>query len=183
MLGGAAQEVYPPGGDASKADVYSRGMTWVQDGIFAAGGETLPNQWADFAAQTRVSAILHLRPEAPAAFGEPAPAAFLWIDVDEERRAGLSERMLAGSFLQECLIQGNRVLLHASRGRHRTRWCYVAYRILAGSAPQAALRRAAQPPWMAPYRTDEAAWRAFARQVERDEPPDGRTSALEAESS
>ena len=41
-------------------------MTWVQDGIFAGGGEALPGGWADFAAQTGITAILHLRPDAPA---------------------------------------------------------------------------------------------------------------------
>lgn len=137
-------------------------MTWVQDGVFAGGGESLAAQWRDFSAQTGITAVLHLRPSAPAEFVGPAPGAFLWLGIDEEAEALAAERLLAGAFIEECLSQGRRVLLHGSRGRHRTRWCYVAYRILAGSTPEAALRRAAQPPWMAPYQTDEARWRQFA---------------------
>lgn len=146
-------------------------MTWVQDGIYAAGGDSLPAHWADFTTQTGISAILHLRPGAPVRFEGPPPVFFLWLDIDDETNAGYAERLLAASFVQDCLSEGRRVLLHASAGRHRTRWCYVAYRILAGSAPEAAMRRAARPPWLAPYRTDEVAWGAFARQIRSGNPP------------
>jgi len=140
-------------------------MTWVQDGIFAAGGESLAQGWEDFAAQTGITAVLHLRPVAPTPFLGRAPAAYLWLGVDDEDEAGVEVRWLAGSFIDACLAEGRRVLLHASRGRHRTRWAYVAYRICAGSTPVAALQRAARPPWMAPYHTDRERWTVFAQDV------------------
>jgi len=140
-------------------------MTWVQDGIFAGGGEALPGGWADFAAQTGITAILHLRPDAPAVFRGPSPASFLWLAIAAEDQAGLPDRLLAGAFVAACLERGQRVLLHASPGRHRTRWAYVAYRVWSGVAPGAALRQAAQAPWLAPYATDEAAWERMAEAV------------------
>lgn len=156
-------------------------MTWVQDGIYAAGGESLPARWADFTAQTGISAILHLRPRAPARFEGSPPGFFLWLNIDDETDAAYADRLLAASFVQDCLSGGRRVVLHASAGRHRTRWCYVAYKILDGSAPEAAMRRVARSPWMAPYRTDEAAWCEFARQVALDRSPAEPISARGAE--
>jgi len=149
-------------------------MTWVQDGIFAAGGESLPQGWEEFAAQTGITAVLHLRPAAPAAFVGRAPAAYLWLGLDDEDQAGAEERWLAGSFIEACMAEGRRVLLHASAGRHRTRWAYVAYRICIGSSAASALRRAAQAPWMAPYRTDRDRWMAFAREVQQMSQPASR---------
>jgi hypothetical protein len=140
-------------------------MTWVQDGIFAGGGEALPEGWADFAAQTGVTAILHLRPNTPAVFRGPSPASFLWLNVAAEDEAGLPDRLLAGAFVEACLDGGQRVVLHASLGRHRTRWAFVAYRIWSGATPATALRQAAQSPWMAPYATDEASWERMAMAV------------------
>ena len=140
-------------------------MTWVQDRIFAAGGESLPQRWEDFAAQTGITAVLHLRRVAPSPFFGRAPTAYLWLDADDEDEAGDELRWLAGSFIQTCLAEGRRVLLHASRGRHRTRWTYVAYLICAGSTPETALRRSARAPWMAPYHTDRQRWTSFARGV------------------
>jgi len=140
-------------------------MTWVQDGIFAGGGEALPDGWADFAAQTGITAILHLRPDAPAVFRGPSPASFLWLAIAAEDQAGLPDRLLAGAFVAACLERGQRVLLHASPGRHRTRWAYVAYRVWSCVAPGTALRQAAQAPWLAPYATDESAWERMAEAV------------------
>jgi hypothetical protein len=140
-------------------------LTWVDDGIFAGGGENLPESWEDFARQTGIRAVLHLRPEAPAEFrGGPAER-FLWMAVSDESEAGLPERLLAGEFVESCLRDGRRVLLHSSLGRHRTRWAYVSFRILSGTAPQAAIRRAARPPWLSPYTTDLAGWEALASVV------------------
>ena len=137
-------------------------MTWVDDGIFAGGGEHLPESWEDFARQTGIRAVLHLRPGTPAAFrGLPAER-FLWMTVADEREASVPERLLAGAFVETCLRDGYKVLLHSSLGRHRTRWAYVAYRILGGAEAQAAVRRAERPPWLGPYATDMAAWEAYA---------------------
>jgi hypothetical protein len=140
-------------------------MTWVQDGIFAAGGESLPEDWAAFAAQTGVTAILHLRPGSPAVFRGPSPASFLWMGLAGEADAALPERLAAGAFIEACRARGERVLLHASPGRHRTRWAFVAYRIWNGAAPASALRQAAEPPWLAPYKTDREAWDRMAEVV------------------
>jgi len=137
-------------------------LTWVHDQIFAAGGEHIPLTWQSFAGQTGVDAVLHMRPEGPAEFLGPAPEFFLWLDVENESQAGLQERRLAASFLAHMLSQGHRVLLHSSLGRHRTRWAFVAYCIFEGQSARAALRRAADRPWLSPYHTDEDAWQAFA---------------------
>jgi hypothetical protein len=137
-------------------------MTWVQDGIFAGGGPALPAGWEDFARQTGITAILHLSPGRPNQFLGPTPAAFLWLPVDQEDLADDALRRLAGEFIAACLAAGRRVLLHAASGRHRTRWPFVAFRICTGSSPATALRRAAEPPWMAPYRTDPERWERFA---------------------
>ena len=149
-------------------------MTWVQDGIFAGGGEALPQGWADFAAQTGITAILHLRPGSPAAFDGPTPESYLWMDVAAEDQASLVDRLLVGAFVADCLARGQRVLLHASLGRHRTRWTFVAYRICSGAAPRAAMRQASQPPWLGPYVTDESSWERLAEEVRRLRLDEGR---------
>jgi hypothetical protein len=89
------------------------------------------------------------------------------LAIASENEAGLTDRLLAGAFVAACVERGQRLLLHASPGRHRTRWAFVAYRIWSGVAPGAALRQAAQAPWLAPYATDEAAWERMAEAVRR----------------
>lgn len=137
-------------------------MTWVHDQLYAAGGDHIPSTWDDFAQQTGVTAVLHLRPSMPQVFRGGPPQAFLWLDVADEDRANLEIRWLAGEFLRACLERGMRVLLHSSLGRHRTRWAYVAYCIRVGQKPEVVLRRAAERPWLAPYHTDVDQWEAFA---------------------
>ena len=137
-------------------------MTWVHDQIYAAGGTHIPMTWADFADQTGVSAILHINPNEPDRFRGPAADQFLWMDVADESQAGLDERRQAAIFLDSCVTGGFRILLHSSLGFHRTRWAYVAYTICAGRSVRAALRSAAEPPWLAPYSTDHEMWNEFA---------------------
>lgn len=137
-------------------------MTWVHDNIYAAGGMHIPSNWGAFADQTGVTGVLHLAPDRAAKFFGPSPEVFLWLNIADERQAASSERLLAGRFLFECIAEGRQVLLHSSIGRHRTRWAFVAYLIIAGSSVRAALRQAADPPWLSPYHTDTAAWEAFA---------------------
>lgn len=143
-------------------------MTWVHDQIYAAGGDHIPVNWESFAKETGVSAVLHLRPERPAVFGGAPPGVFLWLGVAEEGEARDQERLLAGLFLQECIGEGRKVLLHSSLGLHRTRWAFVAYTILAGRTADAALRQASRRPWLSPYHTDPAAWQRFARYARSD---------------
>jgi hypothetical protein len=142
-------------------------MGWVHGSIFAGGGGHIPATWAEFAARTGVSAVLHLRPGRPAVFHGMVPEAFLWLDIDGEEGATLEDRWAAASFIDCNVGMGRRVLLHSSVGRHRTRWAFVAYRILCGQSVRAALREAAERPWLAPYSTDVDTWQAFAEKVRR----------------
>lgn len=140
-------------------------MTWVDDHVYAAGGAHIPATWEDFAGQTGIRIVLHLRPLAAQEFRGPAPHGWLWLNIADESQAGLDQRRQAGWFIQEWVAAGERVLLHSSLGRHRVRWAYVAYRICSGQSVQAALRSAEQRPWQAPYHTDRRAWEAFADQL------------------
>jgi hypothetical protein len=140
-------------------------VTWVHDRIYAGGGAHIPDHWDEFAEQTGISAIVHLAPGRPATFRGRPPLAFLWLDLADETEAGPEERWLVGRFIDDCLEQGRKVLLHSSLGRHRARWAFVAYRILAGRTAPAALREAAERPWLTPYRTDPSVWEEFAGEV------------------
>jgi hypothetical protein len=137
-------------------------LTWVHDNIYAAGGMHIPSNWDAFADQTGVTGILHLAPDHPTRFIGASPELFLWLNIADENQAASNERLLAGRFLFECVAEGRRVLLHSSLGRHRTRWAFVAYLLIAGSTVRAALRQAADLPWLSPYHTDKEAWEAFA---------------------
>ena len=142
-------------------------MTWVDDQIFAAGGEHVPRTWADFSAQTGIRAVLHLSPGSPARFDGPAPEALLWLAVSDEMDLNLEDRILAGRYTWDCIQRGWKVLLHSSLGLHRVRWAYVAYRIIAGQTLRATLRQVEKRPWLAPYHTDLQAWEAFSREIAR----------------
>lgn len=161
-------------------DVYSLAgvsVTWVHTDIYAGGGDHIPETWAQFADQTRISAILHLRPGKAARFDGPLPAGFLWLNIGDESQAGMDERWLAGRFLHDCLQAGQKVLIHSSLGRHRTRWAYVAYGIYSGRAAESVLRQAAESPWLSPYHTDTARWQAFEQAVKLWHKAHGRGSS------
>ena len=136
-------------------------MTWVEESIFAAGGEHIPATWADFADSTGIGAILHLSGGGPEPFLGPTPRRFLWLRVEDEKKAGMEDRRLAAEFIQASLEAGEKVLLHSTEGRHRTRWTYVAYGLYVGRKLSRVLREAAEKPWLAPYHTDRDLWRAF----------------------
>ncbi len=138
----------------------------MDDRIFAAGGDHIPNHWDEFAGQTGIAAVLHVRPGWPAPFLGAAPERFLWIGVASEAEADLEARWLAGRFVLGCLEEGGRVLLHGSQSRHRARWAYVAHLICAGRPVAAALRAGEVRPWLSPYPTDRQTWEDFARLVE-----------------
>ena len=147
-------------------------MTWVDDQIYAAGGEHIPSTWDAFARQTGVTAVLHLAPDQAIRFHGPPPQVFLWLNVADETEVDIDERRLAACFLSDCLAEGRRVLLHSSLGRHRTRWAYVAYCISTGRSVRGALRQAAERPWLSPYYTNTVAWEEFADAIHLD-PVDG----------
>ncbi|TEU00729.1 MAG: hypothetical protein E3J30_02210 [Anaerolineales bacterium] len=140
-------------------------MTWVEESIYAAGGQHIPAAWADFADSTGIGAILHLSSGRPATFLGPPPRRFLWLMVEEEKLAGMEDRRLAAEFIQASLEAGEKVLLHSAEGRHRTRWTYVAYGLYVGRRLSRVLREAAEKPWLAPYHTDRDMWRAFQERV------------------
>lgn len=140
-------------------------MTWVHEQIYAGGGDHIPGSWESFADQSGIKAVVHLRAGSPAAFRGRPPEAFLWLSLEEEDEAGVEDRWLAGRFVAERVGAGDKVLLHSSLGRHRTRWVYVAYQICTGRQVRAALREAAQRPWLGPYHTDRALWETFAQAV------------------
>jgi hypothetical protein len=136
-------------------------VTWVHERIYAAGGDFIPENWGSFSDQTGVDAIVHLSPKLPQKFQGPPANVFLWMDLIDERQAGMEERTLVAGFIQKSLQDGRRVLLHSSLGRHRVRWIYVAYLIQSGQTTRAALRQGAERPWLAPYKTDKELWARF----------------------
>jgi hypothetical protein len=136
-------------------------MTWVEEGIYAAGGDHIPQTWKDFAAQTGIRAVLHLSSTGPIPFAGTPPSRFLWLNLELELEADQEARRLAGEFVRDCRSQGQKVLLHCTHGRHRTRWTYVAYRLCMGHGLKGVLRDAAQKPWLGPYHTDRETWAAF----------------------
>jgi hypothetical protein len=143
-------------------------LTWIQDGIYAAGGEHLPKNWASFIEQTGITAVFHLRALSSASFIGPAPTSFLWINLEGEAGAGLEERRLAATFIAENLKMQRRVLLHCSHRRHRIRWAYMAYLIWSGKSIKASLTQVQQKPWLAPYHTDMKIWQEFKEFIAAD---------------
>ncbi len=153
------------------------GLTWVHEGVFAAGGAHIPSTWAGFTDQTRISSIVHLNAGEPMEFAGPCPEAFLWLGVEREGEADLEDRWLVGRFIRRQIEAGRSVLLHGGAGRHRTRWAFTAFLLVQGSSLGAALRRVEKPPWLAPYHTDLEAWQAFVEWLERGSPGPIRGSA------
>lgn len=146
-------------------------MSWVHDRIFAAGGFQIPKTWGEFHDQTGVDAVVHLSPGTPMAFAGPAPAACLWLDINDENDADLGARRLAGDFVLDCLQEGRTVLLHSRLSRHRTRWVFVAFLLCSGVGLARALRQAEERPWLSPYHTDQARWQALVEALQAS-PPD-----------
>ena len=136
-------------------------LTWIEQSIYAAGGQHIPAAWADFADSTGIGAILHLSSKGPEPFLGPPPRRFLWLMVEEEKLAGMDDRRSAAEFIKASLAAGEKVLLHSAKGRHRTRWAYVAYGLYVGRRLSRVLREAAEKPWLAPYHTDRDIWNAF----------------------
>lgn len=136
-------------------------VAWVNESIFAAGGEHIPKTWGEFAEMTGISAIVHLAQGAPSLFDGPEPDRFLWLEATEEEQADFQMRFQAGTFVQECIHEGRKILLHCPISRHRTRWVYVAFGLVSGRRLAPVLREAAERPWLSPYHTDEAEWEEF----------------------
>ena len=151
-------------------------MTWVAEGIYAAGGEHIPHTWQAFSQQTGIRAVLHLSPSRPQSFIGSNPQTFLWLDLADESQADLEARTLVAEFIRRCREERQAVLLHSAEGRHRVRWAYVAYQLGLGRKLSTVLREAAEKPWLAPYHTDHEMWQAFHAVVEgrkSDHPPRG----------
>jgi hypothetical protein len=143
-------------------------LTWVVDGIYAAGWQHIPNTWGAFSEQTGIRAVFHLSRDRPQTFNGPIPAAFLWLSIEDESEADNNLRALAGEYIHSCREAGLSVLLHSASGRHRVRWAFVAHQLWIGRKLETVLRQAAEKPWLAPYHTDENLWRSFyEREKER----------------
>lgn len=140
-------------------------MTWVQEQIYAAGGEHIPEDWAAFHHQTGISAILHLNPGHPVDFRGPPPLAFLWMDVDREGEVDQGKRWDAGMFLHTCTTSNMLVLVHSTQGWHRIRWAVVAYLIISGKTVKGAISQVEKKPWLSPYHTRLDEWHEFHRFV------------------
>jgi hypothetical protein len=140
-------------------------MTWVTDGIYAAGGEHIPKTWNAFSRQTGIQAVLHLSTVRPQTFQGTTPSHFLWLDIEDEAGADLKTRRLAGEYIITCRRDGHAVLLHSAQGRHRVRWAFVAHQLCTGRKLNTVLREAAEKPWLAPYHTDQALWQAFYEDI------------------
>ena len=121
---------------------------------------------------TGISAIVHLAEGAPSQFQDPEPARFLWLEVTEEEQADFQMRFQAGTFVQECISEGRKVLLHCPISRHRTRWVYVSYGLVGGRKLTPVLREAAERPWLSPYHTNEVEWKAFVTWMQESHPSD-----------
>ena len=142
-------------------------VAWVNESIFAAGGEHIPNTWREFAELTGITAIVHLAQGKPSQFEGPEPARFLWLEAIEEAQADFQMRFEAGKFVRECILDGQKILLHCPISRHRTRWVYVAYGLVGGRKLAPVLREAAERPWLSPYHTDEAKWEEFVTWIKK----------------
>lgn len=141
-------------------------MTWVHERIFAAGGSHIPRTWPSFADQTGIDAVLHLNPDQPDAFAGGPPAGFLWLDVVDEDGADAPTRLLAGRFANWQVDRGGSLLIHSSLGLHRTRWVFMSFLLCRGRSLKSAMRQVQEPPWLAPYHTDDDAWRSFVDWME-----------------
>ena len=166
-----SREVYRPHSTSSKGrcilPIESRllskkaFMTWVAEGVYAAGGEHIPKTWESFSRQTGIQAVLHLSPGRPQVFHGPVPESFLWLDIEDETETNIPTRRLAGEYIRACRQAGQAILLHSAQGRHRVRWAYVAHQICEGRKLKTVLREAAEKPWLAPYHTDQPMWQVF----------------------
>lgn len=129
-------------------------MTWVSDHVFVAGGDVIPDGWADFQRQTGISVVVSLRAGGPDTFSPPPPLAYLWLPGDDAEGLTL-DHWLIGAQFQDAAVQLNRrALVHCRLGLHRTRALYAAYLVFSGKSPKAALREVKQKPWLPHYAGD-----------------------------
>ena len=129
-------------------------MTWATDHIFVAGGEFVTSEWREFQSQSGVSAIITVSAGKPGEFVDPPPWALLWLPVGEEDEYTLDHLMLGVRFIDAALAAGRTVLLHGSKGVHRTRPLVAAHLVARGKSVARVLREMEQKPWLPPYRGD-----------------------------
>ena len=126
-------------------------MTWATDDIFVAGGDYVSEFWADFQAQSGVSAVVTVSAEPPPPYRDPLPWAGLWLPVADEADYTLAHLRLGVSFIDAALAAGRKVLLHGPRGVHRTRPLVAAHLLAGGRSLARVLREMEQKPWLPPY--------------------------------
>ncbi len=155
----------------SKLGVYCRAVSWVTAQVFAGGGDIIPENWAEFQAQTGVAVVVSLRAGSPDAFSPPPPLAHLWLPADDSEALTEAQWLLAAQTVDTAVRAGQRALLHCRLGMHRLRPLFAAYLIYAGQTPKAALREVEKKPWLKPYTGDPARLAEFARRVRPTDPP------------
>lgn len=140
-------------------------MPWVNEFIFAAGGDMPVEQWREFKMQLGLSAVITIGDDAPGLFVDPRPWAWLWLPVADEASYALEHFELGVGFLRHAAQHQRKVLLHGGRGMHRARPLVAAFLLGQGQTLPEVLRTLEQRPWLPPYKGEVALlerWAAHA---------------------
>jgi len=140
-------------------------MTWATDSIFVAGGDFVDDFWPDFQAQSGVSAVVTVAPDAPRAYGEPRPYAALWLPVADEAGYTLDQLLLGADFIAAAIGARRKVLLHGALGVHRTRPLVAAHLLQQGKSLKRVLRELEEKPWLPPYQGNQEVLEALAARL------------------
>ena len=149
-------------------------MTWATDSVFVAGGDYVDDYWPDFQAQTGVSAVVTVAPDRPRAYGEPRPAAALWLPVADEAAYTLEQLTLGADFVAAALQRNRKVLLHGALGLHRVRPLVAAHLLQQGKSLARVLRELEEKPWLPPYQGDKTLLEAMAGRLQGERLPTGK---------
>lgn len=140
-------------------------MSWVAEGVFAGGGDVIPDTWAEFQGRTGIAVVVSLRAARPDDFSPPPPLAHLWLPGEDAEQLSLDQWLLAAQVVDTAVRAGRRALLHCRLGLHRLRPLFAAYLIYTGQTARAALREVEKKPWLKPYAGDPVRLDEFARRV------------------
>jgi hypothetical protein len=139
-------------------------MTWATDDLFVAGGDFVSEFWADFQAQSGVTAVIVVTPERPGPYLDPAPWAALWLPVADEAEYTPEHLRLGVNFIETAVDAGRKLLLHGPHGVHRTRPLVAAHLIARGKSVARAVREVEQKPWLPPYKGRVETLEQFAKE-------------------
>jgi hypothetical protein len=138
-------------------------MTWATDHLFVAGGDFVSEYWADFQAQSGVTAVIVVTAERPGPYLDPAPWAALGLPVADEPDYTPGHLRLGVDFIEAAIGEGRKLLLHGPHGVHRTRPLVAAHLIARGKSVARAVREVEQKPWLPPYKGRVETLEAFVR--------------------